>query len=232
MVCLLVATACASDGGDTTPASSPAASSTTVLQESTDETTTTEPPETTPSTAASTTTEPSADDTPVTTTAPESAPLPSGDTVEVPFFVIDASIPAGWTCASVSDLAGFYVTFSDEVGERTVVEARTESVPLPDGVVNTTCAAGPYNGTTALVLRRSTGRSSGRDLSRNRTEIPVRERGGLGSRHHRLRDDHPGGGNSRALRRGKRRRPSPAQSVTGRGLPAAELTVVVSVLVG
>ena len=150
MVCLLFATACASDGGDKTPASSPAASSTTVLQESTDETTTTEPPETTPSTAASTTTEPSADDTPVTTTAPESAPLPSGDTVEVPFFVIDASIPAGWTCASVSNLAGFNVTFSDEVGERTVVEARTESVPLPDGVVNTTCAEGPYNGTTAL----------------------------------------------------------------------------------
>lgn len=154
-VCLLaIAASCGSDG-DATPETAPPADPQTNAEEATDETSTTEPPETTPATAvpttvAPTTTEPEDVDPPVTATGAESTPPSPSDIGEVPFYVIDPTIPADWTCETVSDLAGFSVSFTDEEGNTTVVEARVESDPLTDGVVNTTCTEENFDGKAAL----------------------------------------------------------------------------------
>jgi hypothetical protein len=128
-VCILAAPACSSDAGDTTSASTPTEAA---------------PPETAPGTAAPTTappviTEPEVEDPPVTTTAASESTLPpAGETIEVPFYLVDTGYPAGWTCADA--IPGFNVSFSDESGESIVVEARFESEFVDDEAVNTTCA--------------------------------------------------------------------------------------------
>jgi hypothetical protein len=152
-VCLLAATACSSDGDDTTSESAPTTAPTTAVENASDEPTTTEPPETTPSTDAPTTappatTEPEADEPPVTTTAAESTLAPSSDTVEVPFYVIETGIPLGLTCESA--LLGFNVSFSDESGGSTIVEARIEHFSVADEAVNATCTEDLANGEPAL----------------------------------------------------------------------------------
>jgi hypothetical protein len=145
--CLLAATACSSDGDDTTSETAP----------------TTEEREATPSTAAPTTappatTEPKADEPSVTTPPVASTIPPSTDTVEVPFYVIDASIPpglTGLTCATA--LPGFNVSFSDESGATTIVEARVRERLREnsgsydaDAVVNATCIDDLADGVPAL----------------------------------------------------------------------------------
>ncbi len=83
-------------------------------------------------------TEPGAEDPPVVTAAAESTLPPAGDTIEVPFYLVDTGYPEGWSCASA--IPGFNVSFSDASGERVVVEARFESEFVADEAVNTTCA--------------------------------------------------------------------------------------------
>jgi hypothetical protein len=134
-------TACSSDGDDTTSETAP----------------TTEARETAPSTTApSATTEPKADEPSVTTPPVASTIPPSTDTVEVPFYVIDASItPEGPTCATA--LPGFNVSFSDGSGATTIVEARVRERLREnsgsydaDAVVNATCIDDLADGVPAL----------------------------------------------------------------------------------
>jgi hypothetical protein len=153
-VCLLAAAACSSDGGDTTSGSAPTAAPATAVEDASDEPTTTEPPETTPSTDAPTTappatTEPEADKPPVTTTAVESTLPSSSDTVVVPFYVTETGIPLDLTCESA--LLGFNVSFSDDSGGSTVVEARIEHFSVADVAVNTTCTEDLADGEPALL---------------------------------------------------------------------------------
>jgi hypothetical protein len=83
-----------------------------------------------------------------TTTAAESTLAPSSGTVEVPFYVIDADIPDELSCGSA--VPGFNVSFSDDSGGSTVVEARTEDDSVPDEDVNTTCIKDLFEGVPAL----------------------------------------------------------------------------------
>ena len=82
-----------------------------------------------------------------TTTAAESTLAPSSGTVEVPFYVIDANVPGDANCGS---FPSFNVSFSDENGGSTVVEARIEHNSLADEVVNATCTRGVFHGLPAL----------------------------------------------------------------------------------
>ena len=94
----------------------------------------------------------SSDDAAAETTVPPpttetTLPPPSG-TIEVPFYVIDPSIPSDLTCGEA--IPGFNVSFVDESGESTVVEARSEDDSLTDEAVNTTCTTVVVDGEPAL----------------------------------------------------------------------------------
>lgn len=138
--CLLLATACSSDGDNTTSQSTPTDAPTTEVEEASVEPTTTEPLETTPTTTAPTTT---VTDTPST--------QPPSDGVLVPFHFVDASFPAGWTCDDA--IPGFEVAFTDESGERTIVAARfTTSFRLSTDDPNAVCAIDTFEGAPALFV--------------------------------------------------------------------------------
>jgi hypothetical protein len=83
-----------------------------------------------------------------TTTAAEPTLPPSGGTVEVPFYVIDADTPVNMTCGA--GIPGFNISFSDGSGGSTVVEARIEDDSVPDEVVNTTCTVNLFEGVPSL----------------------------------------------------------------------------------
>lgn len=136
MACLLVSTACSSDGDGTAAESA----TTTAVEQASVEPTTAVLPETTPTAAAATT----------AATDDASTGQPS-DGVLVPFHFVDASFPAGWTCDDA--IPGFEVAFTDERGERTIVAARFagSSGPSTDDA-NATCAIEPFDGEPALIV--------------------------------------------------------------------------------
>lgn len=138
---LLAVTACSSEGGDASSTSpvtaAPETSTATAATDASVDPTTTQPVETAPDTVATTlpaTTEPAID--------------PTTDTIEVPFYVVDPTIPGVATCAEV--IQGFHVSFTNGAGESTVVEALIDSPRVTDEVVNTTCMEGDYGGVPAL----------------------------------------------------------------------------------
>jgi len=145
---VLAATACSSDG-EATSEDIPTATSTPAAEEPADDPAETESLDATVITAAPTT------ELPVTvapdTVEASATTTPSGDTIVIPFHVIDVDFPVGWTCDEA--IPGFDVAFTDADGRRTNVEARFDNAfnssnPGP----NAACAIEEYEGAPALFL--------------------------------------------------------------------------------
>lgn len=150
-VCLLaVAASCGSDAA-TAPEGAPVVAATTVGEADEVPATTETPDTTSPTTRAPETTEPELVEPPATAAASASTTQPVPDTIVVPYHTFDAGFPAGATCDDA--IRGFDVAFTNESGERNIVEARfanSSSAATED--TNAACAIELFDGAPVLLM--------------------------------------------------------------------------------